>query len=56
MPMQRIVGGIEIEHDLLRRPGVGIEEQLDEERLDRLGTLSDPAVAAHPRPCRAPAG
>ena len=31
VPMQRIVGGIEIEDDLPRRPDMGIEKQIDEQ-------------------------
>ena len=34
LPVQRIIGGIEIERDLRRGLGVGIEEQVDEQRLD----------------------
>ena len=33
--VQRIVGGVEVEDDLLWRLGVGVEEQIDEQRLDR---------------------
>ena len=43
--VQRIVGGVEIEHDLLRRPIVGVEEHLHEQRLDRRTVVGDPAVA-----------
>jgi hypothetical protein len=32
--VQRIIGGIEIERDLRRRLGVGIEEQIHEQRLN----------------------
>jgi xanthine/CO dehydrogenase XdhC/CoxF family maturation factor len=46
--VQRVVGGVEVEHDLLRRSVVGIEEQLDEQRLDRLAVMGDPAVAVCP--------
>ena len=35
--VQRIVGGIEVEDDLRRRLRVRIEEQIDEQRLDRAG-------------------
>ncbi len=34
--MQRIVGGVEIERNLRRRLLVRIEEQIDEQRLDRI--------------------
>ena len=43
--VQRVVGGVEVEHDLLRRALVGVEEQLDEQRLDRRAVVGDPAVA-----------
>jgi hypothetical protein len=33
LPVQRIIGGVEIERDLRRGLGVGIEEQIDEQRL-----------------------
>ena len=34
LPVQRIIGGIEIERDLRRGFGVGIKEQIDEQGLD----------------------
>jgi len=37
VPVQRVIGGVEIERDLLRRPAARIEEQPDEQRLDRRG-------------------
>ena len=43
--VQRVVGGVEVEHDLLRRPVVGVEEEVDEQRLDRRAVVADPAVA-----------
>ena len=45
MPVQRVVGGVEVEHDLLRRALVGVEKQVDEQRLDRGAVVGDPAVA-----------
>ena len=33
--MQRIVGGIEVEDDLFRGLLVGVEEEIDEQALDR---------------------
>src|SRR5215204_3565580 len=44
--MQRIIGGVEIERDLARRLGVGIEEQIHEQRLDCAGIDADPGIAA----------
>ena len=46
VPVQRIIGGIEIERDLRRGLGVRIEEQIDEQRLDRAGIGADPGIAA----------
>ena len=33
--VQRIVGGIEIENDLRRRPSMRLHEEIDEKHLDR---------------------
>ena len=56
MAVQRIVGGVEVEHDLLRRALVGVEEQVDEQRLDRRAVVGDPAVAVGCRARHARAG
>lgn len=40
-----IVGGVEIEDDLLRRPAMRLEEEVDEERLDRRRIVGDLVVA-----------
>jgi hypothetical protein len=45
MAMQRIVGGIEVEDDPLGRGLVGLEEQLDEQALNRFGIVVDLMVA-----------
>ncbi len=45
-----IVGGIEIEHDLFGRLSVRLQEDIDQQRLDRLGHMADLAIpipAAH---------
>ena len=39
--VQRIVGGIEIEDDLLGRLLMGIEEEIDEQCLDRGWAVAD---------------
>ena len=39
--VQRIVGGIEIEDDLLGRLVMGIEEDIDEQCLDRRRVVAD---------------
>jgi hypothetical protein len=46
MPVQRIVGGIEIQRELRRRCAVGIEEQIDKQRLDGRGIGGNPGIAA----------
>ena len=43
--VQRIVGGIQVEHDLLGRRRVRVEEQLDEQPLDRGRVVADLVVA-----------
>ena len=45
MPVQRIVGGVEIEDDLLRRSLVRLQEQIDEQRLDRRRVMADLVIA-----------
>lgn len=46
MPVQRDVGGVEVEDDLPRRRAVRVEEQIDEQRLDRRGIMADAVIAA----------
>ena len=45
MAVQRIVGGVEVEHDLLGRLRVRLEEEVDEQRLDRRRVVADLLVA-----------
>ena len=45
MAMQRVVGGVEVEHDLPGRPCVRLEEQVDEQGLDRRRVVADLVVA-----------
>ena len=45
MAVQGIVGGVEVENDLPRRPAVRVEEQLDQQPLDRRRVVADPVVA-----------
>ena len=45
LPVQRIVGGVEIEGDLRRRCGMGIEKQLDKQPLDRRRVIADLVIA-----------
>ena len=42
--MDEIVGGIEIEYDLLGRLRMCLEEDIDQKRLDRLGNMPDPVI------------
>src|SRR5690242_12350252 len=44
MPVQRIIRGVEVEDDLLRGATVRIEEQIDEQRLNRLPVMADPVI------------
>ena len=41
VPVQRVVGGIEIEDDLPRRTRVGLDKQIDQEIFDRLRVVPD---------------
>lgn len=43
--VQRVIGGVEIEHDLARRRVVGFQEQVDEQSFDRLRLVADLVVA-----------
>lgn len=45
MPVQRVVGGIEVKDDLLRRPLVRFQEQRHRQRLDRRRVIGDLVVA-----------
>jgi hypothetical protein len=45
MPMQRIVGGVEVEGDLWRRCRMGIEKQIDKQGFDQRPVIADLVVA-----------
>ncbi len=45
MPVQRVVGGVEIEDDLRRRPLVRLQEQRHRQRLDRRRVVGDLVIA-----------
>ena len=47
--VQRVVGGIEIEDDLPRRAGVSVEEEIDEDLLDRRRVVADLVIAVGSR-------
>ena len=49
MAVQRIVGGVEIEDDLLRRRRVGFQKKVDEQRLDRRRLVADLVIAGGDR-------
>ena len=52
MPVQRVVGGVEVENDLLWRMLVRLEEQIDKQRFD-LGLFpGDPVIARQLRPAQ----
>ena len=46
--VQRVVRGVEVEDDLLGRPVVRLEQQVDEQGLDRRGLMCDLAVLRGP--------
>ena len=41
LPVQRVVRRIQVQDDLRRRLGVRVEEQIDEQRLDRRRVMAD---------------
>ena len=43
--VQRIAGGVEIEHDLRRRGGMGLQEQVHQQPVHRVRVSDDPLVA-----------
>jgi hypothetical protein len=45
MPMQRVVGGVEIENDLLGRPPMRLHKQIDKQPRDRRLVPGDPVIA-----------
>src|SRR6185369_12433790 len=42
--VQRIVGGVEVEDDLLRGAAMCVEKQIDEQRLDAGAVVTDPVI------------
>ena len=50
--MQRVVGGIQIEDDLLRRVLMGFQKQIDKQRLDPCPIPGDPVIARQLRPAQ----
>src|SRR5690242_20503081 len=52
MPMQRVVGGVEVESDLRWRCRMGIEKQRDKQRFDRRRVITDLVIAGRLRPAQ----
>ena len=50
MPVQRIVGGVEIEDNLLGRRAMRLQEQFDKQRLDRRRVMADLMIARRTGP------
>ena len=50
--VQRIVGGVEIKRDLRRRLAMGLEEQINEPRLDGGRIVTDPVIPRGVRTAR----
>jgi hypothetical protein len=42
--MQRHVGRVQVEDDLPRRRAVRVEEEVDEQRLNRRAVVADPVI------------
>ena len=47
--VDRVVGCVEVQHDLLRWHGVGLKEQLDEEPFDSSCAADDLSCTGYPR-------
>ena len=52
MPVQRVVGGVEIEGDLRWRRRMGVEKQLDKQPLDRRRGIADLVIAGRLGPAQ----
>jgi len=50
MTMQRVIGRVEVENDLFGRPSVRLEEEVNEQRLDRRRVVADPRVKPEDKP------
>ena len=47
--VKRVVGGVQVEDQLVGRLRMGVEEEIDEERLDRLRLMINAAIAMRAR-------
>ena len=52
VPVQRVVGGVEVEDDLRRRRGMRVEKDLDEQRFDLRPVIGDLVIARGLRPAQ----
>jgi hypothetical protein len=52
MTMQRVVSGVEIEDDLLRRVAMRLHEQVDQQALDHRRIVADLVIAGRQRPAQ----
>ena len=52
MPVQRVVGGVEIEDDLFGRAAMGLHEQVDQQAFDHLRIMADLVIAGRQRPAQ----
>jgi hypothetical protein len=52
MPVQWVVGGVEVESDLRWRRRMGVAEQLDKQRFDRCRVIADLVIAGRLRGSR----
>lgn len=52
VPMQGVVGGVQVEDDLFGRRGMCVEKDLDEQPLDRRRIVADLVIARRFRPAQ----
>ena len=52
MPVQRIIGGVEIEDDLFRRHDMRVEKDIDQQPLDRCRIVAEFVIARGFRPAQ----
>ena len=52
VPVQRVVGGVEIKDDLRRDRGMGVEKEIDEQAFDFRRVIADPVITRRFRPAQ----
>ena len=52
MPVQRVVGGVEVQGDLRWRRRMGVDKQVDKQPLDRRRVIADLVIAGRLRPAQ----